>query len=228
MTGSPRHAVPADCDRIVVVGAGGFGREVLQWARHTWPDRAHAIAGFLSADPARLEGHAVDLPILAAPDDFRPGPGDGLLLAIGIRGVRRRVAERLEGRGCRFLTMIHPTAIVAESATIGTGAIVCPGAIISDRAEVGRFGLLNYLSSLAHDARTGDFAVLSPYAALAGGAVVGEDVFLGMHASVGPGCEVGAGSLLSANSSALNHVPTGSLVHGSPGRVSPHVVVADR
>jgi sugar O-acyltransferase (sialic acid O-acetyltransferase NeuD family) len=211
---------PVECDRIIIVGAGGFGREVLQWARHAWPQHASKIAGFLSSDPSKLSSHAPTLPILGSPDDFEPQPNDGLLLAIGIPGARRIVAEQLEAHGARFLSLIHPTAIIADSALIGTGTVICPYAIVSDAVLLGRFVLVNYHASLGHDARADDFSVLSPYAALGGAASLGSEAFLGLHSSVGPGRVVGAKSKVSANSCALVSAPDLSLVYGVPGRVS--------
>lgn len=209
--------------RILIVGAGGFGREVVQWARDAWPDRAGLVAGFLSADLDLLDGRDCTLPILSEPSRYEPRPGDGLLLAIGIPEVRRRVAEELLVRNATFLTLIHPTAIVCPTAAIGPGTIICPNAIVSDAARLGRCVLVNYHASLAHDSSAGDFAVLSPYAAVAGGSNVGEDVFLGIHASVGPGVAIGARSKVAANSCALHDVPPDRLVHGVPGRNSPRL-----
>ena len=214
-----------DCERIIIVGAGGFGREVLQWARHAWPEHTGKIIGFLSEDPHALDGHAATLPILGSPADFEPRPGDGLVLAIGIRGVRRQVAEQLAARGARFLTLIHPTAIVADTAVIGAGTVICPYAVVSDAVRLGRFVLVNYHASLGHDASAGDFAVLSPYATLGGGACVANDVFLGLHASVGPAKRLGAGCVVSSNSVALVDVPADCLVYGVPGRVGPKLEV---
>jgi sugar O-acyltransferase (sialic acid O-acetyltransferase NeuD family) len=207
--------------RILIVGAGGFGREAFYWARDAWPDQVARIAGFLSADPGLLRDHALGVPILGDPATFVPEPGDGFLLAIGIPGVRRRVAEDLDRRGAAFLTLVHPSAIVLPTATIGTGSIICPYAIVSDTVRLGRFTLMNYHSTLGHDATVGDFAVLSPYATLGGGSQIGDDVFLGMHASVAPGKRIGSRSKVSANSAALADAPAASLVHGVPGRVSP-------
>ncbi len=215
---------PADCERILIVGAGGFGREVLQWARHAWPDHAARIAGFLSEDPAKLDGHAPTLPILGTPTDFELRPTDGLVLAIGIPGVRREVAEGLDARGGRFLTLVHPTAIVADTAVIGPGSVICPYALVSDNVRLGPCVLVNYHASLGHDAAAGDYAVLSPYATLGGYAQVGSDVFLGLHATVGPAASVGCRSTVAANSCALVDVPEDRLVYGVPGRVGPHLV----
>ena len=211
----------AAVSRILIVGAGGFGREVMQWAHAAWPTHASLIAGFLSADPRRLAGHDCDLPIIDSPDHYAPEAGDALLLAIGIPEARRRVAEVLQSRGAEFLTLIHPTAIVAPTASIGTGGILCPYSIVSDSARVGNHVLLNYHASLGHDASAGDYAVLSPYAALGGNAHVDADVFMGLHASVGPGRRIGARSKVSANSCALSDAPADSIIYGVPGRVGP-------
>ena len=207
--------------RILIVGAGGFGREVLQWARDAWPEHASRIAGFLSAERDRLTCHEGSLAILADPDRYEPQAGDALLLAIGIPIVRRQVAESLTSRGATFLTLVHPTAIVVPTAAIGEGSIICPYAIVSDSARVGAFVLMNYHSSLGHDASAGDYAVLSPYATLGGNAHIGDDVFMGLHASVGPGRRVGACSKVSANSCALSDAPAESIIYGAPGRVGP-------
>jgi sugar O-acyltransferase (sialic acid O-acetyltransferase NeuD family) len=193
---------------------------VLLWARAAWPSQCGLIAGFLSNDAGRPNGQAAPLPILSDPATFEPQPGDALLLAIGIPETRRVVAESLESRGAEFLTLIHPTAIVAPSATIGTGSILCPFSIVSDSAKVGRFALLNYHTSLGHDASAGNYAVLSPYATLGGAAHIGNDVFMGMHASVGPGKHVGARSKVSANACALTDAPSDSIVFGVPGRIT--------
>lgn len=215
----------ASFERLIVVGSGGFAREVVQWVRDAWPAHVSRLAGFLSADGRTNRVGPGGLEILADPVDYAPRPGDGLLLAIGIPETRRRVAEALEARGGRFLTLIHPTAIVAATATIGSGSILCPYAVVSDSARVGRHVLLNYHASLGHDASAGDFAVLSPYAAIGGNAHVDDDVFMGMHASVGPGRRVGERSRLSANSCALADAPADSIVFGVPGRIAPRVGV---
>jgi len=207
--------------------AGGFGREVLQWARDAWPGDSGKIVGFLSDDSHVLDGHPGTLPILGSPDTFEPQPTDGLVLAIGIRGVRREVAEQLAARGARFLTLIHPTAIVADTAVIGPGSVICPYAVVSDAVRLGRCVLVNYHASLGHDAEAGDFAVLSPYATLGGKAAIGADVFMALHSTVGPAVCIGSDSAVAANSCALEDVGSQNLTFGVPGRTAPRILVDD-
>ena len=147
-------------------------------------------------------------------------------MGIGIPGIRCVVVEQLEARGARFLTLIHPTAIVADTTVIGPGSVICPYAIVSDGVRLGRFVLVNYHASLAHDAEADAFAMLSPYATLGGAARVKADVFLRLHASVGPSRTVGAASSVAANSCALQDVSAESLVYGVPGRAVPKVAAA--
>ncbi len=217
--------VPADCQRIIIVGAGGFGREVLQWATDAWPEHRGRIAGFLASGAHPAEGSSLPLGILESPEKFGPSEGDYLLLGIGIPGARRRVAEDLLSRGARFLSLVHPTAIVAPTATIGVGAVLCPYVVVSDSAGVGEFVLMNYHSSLAHDAHAGAFSVLSPYATLGGCASVRDDVFLGLHAAVCPNVVLGAGTRVSAGAVAMRNAEAGSLVFGVPGRSTKHLQV---
>jgi len=219
-------ATPSDCERIIIVGAGGFGREVLQWARQTWPEHAGKIAGYLSSDPSKLDGHSTGLPILGSPDEFAPEPFDLLLLAIGIPRTRRQVVDTLQAKGGKFQTLIHPTAIVADNAKVGAGSVICPYSILSDGSVIGRLVLVNYLASVAHDSVIEDFTVMSPYAAVSGNARVGSGAFLGMHASVAPGVTVGAGVRISSHSWARVDIPENSLVHGNPPVVSPLITLA--
>lgn len=216
---------PSDCSRILVVGAGGFGREVLAWVRDAWPRWTDRIGGFLSDDLGRLEGFRVNTRILGTVADYVPAEGDYLVLAIGVPYTRRRVAEALASRGAQFITLVHPTACVAENATLGDGSVVCPYAIVSDSARLGACVLINYHASLGHDAHAGRYSVLSPYATLGGGARMEDEGFLGLHASIGPGIRLGARSKVSANSCVLSSAPDDSLVFGVPGRVMPRIAV---
>ncbi len=217
--------LPPDCERILIVGAGGFGREVLQWAIDAWPDRANTITGFLAEDNASEKTSRCALPIVAKPSDFRPGRGDYLVFGIGVPKTRIQVANALVEKGCRFLTVVHPTAIISPTASIAAGTIICPHAVVSDSASVGQFVVVNYFSSIAHDAYVGDFTVMSPYSAVAGNARVGHSVFFGIHSGVAPGVEIGEGSRISSHSWARASVPAGSLVHGNPPVISPLIAL---
>ena len=203
---------------LVIIGAGGFGRELLPWIEDCFDPAEYQVRGFVDGNPRALEGHDVELPILASPEDFQPEPKDRLLLAIGNVPVRERMASLLEARGARFANMIHPTAVIAATATIGIGAVIYPYAVVSNAAVLEPHVHLSLYASVGHDAVVGSHSLLSPYATLNGAAKLGRQVFLGTHAAVAPGVQVGDGVKISANSAAMNDVPAGMFVFGVPGK----------
>lgn len=202
---------------IVIVGAGGFGREVFLWAQGTFPANEFKFKGFLCKNPTELDKFDGMPPILGDEKSYEIGIADRFLLAIGHIGNRNRALAVLKEKGAKFLTLIHPTTIVAKTAQIGEGVVICPYSIVSDHVVVGNFVLMNLYVSCGHDVRIGNGCVLNPYAFLAGGSILEEDVYLGMHATVA-GKRVGSKSKISANSVAMHDIPPNSLVSGVPGK----------
>jgi sugar O-acyltransferase (sialic acid O-acetyltransferase NeuD family) len=208
---------------IVIVGAGGFGREMYQWLSD-WlatvhPPHAHyRIKGFLSNQPDDLNGFDLPVQILGDDDHYEVESDDCFVLAIGAIETRKRLATRLKRAGARFLTFRHPTALISPTASLGEGVIVCPFAIVSVNVTIADFVLLNVYTSCAHDATVGKFCVLSPYATVNGFAVLEDEVFMGTHATVTAHRWIGSRASISANSVAMTDVRADTLVQGVPGR----------
>lgn len=218
--------LPAMTASLTIVGAGGFGREVLAYAR----DVARAtgtfrIAGFLDDDPNALQGHHAlqgrdaGAAVIGDIASLTPGEGDRFVLAVGEPRVRRALALALAARGVRddaFVSIVHPTAYVAGE--LAPGCVIAPFAFVGPGATLGRHAVLNTYASAGHDARLGDCAVLSPYAVVNGNVVLEEGVFLGTHATVVPGKRVGAWSKLGAGAVALGDLEPGTLAMGNPAK----------
>ena len=208
---------------------GGLGTRAIGLVNRTAQLLASAASGRFDvaagshASDFALTAWTLGIPQMTFLDDERLRRGNivNVRLVDEVAVPQAIPPETLAALGGRFLTLVHPTAVVAPSAVIGEGAIVCPHGIVSADAALGRCVLVNYHASVAHDAAVGDYGVLAPYATLGGFARVGADVFLGLHASVGPGRQVGDRSKVSANSCALADVPADTLVYGVPGRYGP-------
>lgn len=205
--------------RTIIVGAGGFGRELINWARD-----CHAagslpqIAGLLDDDASVLDGFSYGVGLLGTAVDFTPEPGDQLLMAIGTPAVKKRVANMLSVRGGQFATMIHPKAVVAGSARIGEGSILCPLSLVSADAVVGRLCTINAISSVGHDVRLGDHSTLSAHVDLTGSVVVGSEVLIGTGAKVLPKVRIGENAIVGAGSVVYRNVPSGASVFTAPAK----------
>ncbi|PXA97224.1 hypothetical protein DMC47_14945 [Nostoc sp. 3335mG] len=214
--------------RTIIVGAGGFGRELVNWAR----DCHHAgslppVAGLLDDDPAAMERFSYSVGLIGTPRDFAPRPGDLLVMAIGTPAVKMRVVEMLIARGGRFATLIHPRAVIAGSAQIGEGSILCPLSLVSADAIVGRFCNINALSSIGHDVRLGDYSTVSAHVDLTGAVSVGRGVMIGSGAKILPKVRVGEGATIGAGSVVYRSVPAGRSVFTAPAKLFPAVQSAD-
>jgi sugar O-acyltransferase (sialic acid O-acetyltransferase NeuD family) len=199
---------------LVVVGAGGFGREVFAYAGDLgWP-----VAGFADDDPRALDGFALPVGVLGPVDAVDITPSTRFVIAVGDPAVRRKLATAVTGRGGVLRTLVHPRAYVASGALLGPGCVVCPFAFVGSGAHLTQNVVVNIHAAVGHDAAVGEHAVLSPYAAVNGHAAIGADAFLGTHATVTPGRRVGAGAKVSAGSVVLRDVPAGALAVGNPAR----------
>jgi sugar O-acyltransferase (sialic acid O-acetyltransferase NeuD family) len=205
--------------RIIIVGAGGFGREVALYLRESYPDTP--IHGFLDDNPHALDGHDTSVPLVGKVKGWRPGQDDLVVLGVGTPGARRDLATRLSGLNAQFLTLIHPRALVAPNAVLGNGVIVGPFAYVSPEARLGDHVVLNVYASAGHDTSVGAFCVLSPYVTLHGNSIVEDEVFLGSHSIVTREKRVGARARIGASSVVYTDVPSGRLALGNPARIVP-------
>lgn len=207
---------------IVIVGAGGFGREVLQYVIDTFGrDERSTVKGFLDDAPPDLSGFDLDYPVLGDTATYRPEPGDRFVIAIGEPSVRARVAESLDARGARFLTVVHPLAYVSAAATIGDGCIVAPFATVGAHARLGDHSVLTFYASIGHDATVGRFCALSPHSVTNGGSSIGDRAFLGAHAVVNPLQSVGDDAKVAAGAVVYRSVPADSIAAGNPAKSRP-------
>lgn len=160
------------------------------------------------ASLARLLGHEVRGYI----DDFRDGEGivGGLdealslhpdchvALGIGYANLdaRWRAWERVRDAGRAVAALVHPRAIVAESAVLASGCVVMAGAIVDERATLGEAVLVWPGACISHDACVGENCSISPHATLCGFVTVGAHSFIGAAAAVADHCTVPARSFL--------------------------------
>ncbi|MFC1512447.1 acetyltransferase [bacterium] len=202
---------------VIIIGAGGFGREVYNWAQESLPQNEFKINGFLDIDKNALDNYDIDINILGTEDTYNIQEHDRFIIAVGNIELKKKIVEKIKSRNGEFMTLVHKTALVACTAKIGEGVVICPFAYVSDNVILDNFVMLNFYASCGHDAKIGEYSILSPYATVNGFVVLEEEVFLATHSTVIAYKKVGAKSKVSANSAVMHNVPPNSLVFGVPG-----------
>lgn len=201
---------------LVIIGAGGLGREVLAWARQA--KTPFEVKGFLDDNLRALDRFMKDVPILGRVEDYEPDPDEVFVCAIGGVESKRRCVEKIRERGGRFISVVHETAVVGEDAVLGEGVILCPHAVVSSDTRLGDFVTVNLHSTVAHDSVVGTWSQLHCHVDVTGGVTLGQSVMVGSHASILPGIKVGDGAVVGAGSVVTRHVGAGVTAFGVPAR----------
>lgn len=206
--------------RTLIVGAGGFGREVYWWMQsHSNSHWARSFAGFIDDDRHVLDPYPDYAPgVVHSITDYRPLHGDQLVMAIADPQTKLQLAESLKSRGCDFATFIHSSTTIAPNARIGCGCILCPGALVSCDTILGAFVTMNVYASVGHDSQLGDGCTMSGHADVMGNARLGRAVFMGSHASVLRGVSVGDLARIAANSLVIRKVHEATTMVGVPAK----------
>ncbi len=106
--------------------------------------------------------------VLGTDDDLADLRARGIVhAAVGVGSVgdsaaRRAVHERACAAGFALPPIVHPTAVVAESASLGEGCFIAANAVIGPDVVVGDGAIVNTNAVCDHDCTIGAFAHVAP------------------------------------------------------------------
>ncbi|MGE0709459.1 MAG: acetyltransferase [Planctomycetota bacterium] len=201
---------------LFVFGAGGHGKVVADAATRA----GFEVLGFLDDAPGTHGKTVLGLPVLGSASWLAGRPAHAVALGVGDNEARRGAYVRLRELGATLPVIVHGAAVVAESATLGDGVVVCATAVVNPDAVVGSGAILNTACVVEHDVEVGPFAHVSPNAALGGAARLGARAQLGLGAAVLPGVKVGEGTIVGAGAVVVRDLPPGVVAWGVPARVA--------
>ena len=209
--------------RVVVIGAGGFGREtldVLAAINHTQP--TFHVVGVVDDRPseqnlARLSARETGY-LGTTREWLARSDSAQFIVGVGLPAHRQQIADVWESSGREPATAVHPTAVIGSSGLIGRGVVVCAGVQVSTNVHIGAYVQLNPNSTVGHDTILDDFASVNPAATISGDCDVGRGSLIGASAVVLQGRRVGNGAVVGAAACVVDDVPSHAVVKGVPAR----------
>lgn len=211
---------------IVVVGAGGHGREVLDViaaCNAVEDDAGYKLLGVVDDAPEQINLRRLDergITFLGDLSSWLQHADRGVRYVIGIGSMlsRRAVDRRMTAAGFEPATLIHPSAVLGSAVRLSPGVVVCPGVILTTNITVGRHTHLNFGAAVGHDTRIGNYVMVNPSANISGDCAIEDDVMLGVGCVVLQGLTVGRGAMVGASACVVRDVPAEQVAKGVPAR----------
>ncbi|MGV3540919.1 MAG: acetyltransferase [Rufibacter sp.] len=208
--------------KIVIVGTGGLGREILMLLHQinmnspTWE-----IMGFYD-DAAPATPTVNGYPYLGTVDDLNQTPMPlHVAIAIGSCQPKANVVARLFNPLLQFPVLVHPTVLLSpeQEIKVAEGTIICQNCVLTTNISLGKHILLNLACTIGHDAVLGDFCSLMPQVAISGGVQLGEGVYFGTNSCILQSKQIGAFSTIGAGAVVTKDLPSYCTAVGVPAQI---------
>ena len=142
-----------------------------------------------------------------------------LALGIGDNKTRHLLFEKVIKNGFKVVTLIHPSAIISSSVTIGSGSVIMPSVVINANSTIGKCVILNSSSVIEHENTIEDFVHLSPAVTLSGNVTIKAFTHIGIGSCIKQGLTVGRHCMIGAGSLVLNNIEDNKVCFGSPCKI---------
>jgi len=216
---------------LILIGGGGHAKVVVDCAESTgW-----RIVGFVddSQSPSLASSgyqHRGQVKELARVLESFGKEQPCMFNAIGANAVRKEVTEasmqqvrlavevgNLDSEGVAIV--VHHSAVVSPTPTLGCGTLVGPSAVVNASSQVKEWVIINSGAIVEHDCVIGAFAHVAPGAVLGGAVRVGGGTMVGLGARVLPGVQIGERVIVGAGAVVCEDVGDGVTVCGVPARM---------
>lgn len=182
--------------KLTIIGASGHGKVVADIAK------LNGYQEIVFLDDNEMVNFCGKYPVIGSSKDII-SQSNHLFVAIGNFNIRKRIMEQFPNKV--YPVLIHPNAVIAESARIGKGSVIMAGTVINSDARIGEGCIINTSSSIDHDCSVGNYVHIAVGAHLCGTVSVGNETWIGAGATVSnniticDNCIVGAGSVVVRN-----------------------------
>lgn len=207
--------------RVVIIGAGGSGRELLDVIDAVNQDEPqYKVLGYIVDPQYGSPGTLInEKPILGGFDWLSKRSKEILAICgVGPSHHRYQLVRRAEAIGCRFFSVIHPTAVVTRWIHLGEGVVIAAGSVLTNQIRIGNHVQINLGCTIGHDAILEDFVTLAPGVHISGNVTLREGAYVGTGSNLIQKLEIGEWSTIGAGSAVVRDVPANMTAVGVPAK----------
>ncbi len=206
---------------IVIMGAGGFARELL-WLIESlggWN-----VLGFIRSEVTGIREELHGYPNYHTMQDFISSrtSKEQVYYAFGAGSptVKKLMDNEAQAAGLTIAPpLVFPTVNIHRSIRLSDGVVICAGTTLTVDITIGYGTMLNLHCTVGHDTVIGDFCTFSPGVHLSGNVRVEDYVECGTNSSVIPNVTLGEGCTIGAGAAVVKTIPAGKVAVGIPAKV---------
>lgn len=128
--------------RLIILGAGGYGKTVYDIA----------LQGGKYSEICFLDDNSTDSKVVGKCSDYEEyiSKDTELYPAFGNNLGRIQWIDKLLEKGANVPTLVHSSAYVSPTVTIGTGTVILPKAVVNTDTKIGRGVIVNCSAVVDH------------------------------------------------------------------------------
>ena len=213
-------------DSLILIGGGGHAKQIIEIITAR---RSYRIVGITDNDPAKRKMLVAGIPIIGNDkilnNYFKKGIKRAFvsLGSTDATGARITLYKMIKEIGFTLINVVHSSAIISPSVTMGTGNALLAGSIINPHTSIGNNCIINTGTIVEHDCIIEDHVHIATGAKLAGGVTVQEGSHLGIGTLVKQGVTIGRQVIVGAGALVLEDIPDRVVCAGIPAKIIKHL-----
>lgn len=204
--------------QIVIIGAGGFGREVL-WLieRINAKEMTWEIKGYID-DGIKAGTQINGYPVLGGIDYLQKVEEQiAVACAIGSSQTRKKIIEKISHKkNIEFPNLIDPDVQMSNYIELGRGNIICAGSILTVNISICNFTILNLNCTVGHDVILNSFVTVYPNVNVSGCVSIGERTEIGTGTKIIQGKTIGEDIVIGAGAVVVRDIDIPGTYVGVP------------
>ncbi len=196
---------------VIIIGAGGHGAEIndyIEYNNKRSDSERIRILGFLDDNPTNYNRYRLSGPLVGGVKGHQIRTDCRYVMGIANLQFRKYFVEEFLSKGAAFASVIHSSAYISPSATLGTGIVVGPMANLGPNVVIGDYTLINSRCSVGHDTKIGKFNFISPNVCFSGFTEIGDSNLFGINSATIPEIKVGNNNKIAAGMTKLSSTDT--------------------
>lgn len=203
---------------IVIIGSGGFGREVawlideINKVENTWN-----LLGFVDDNDSVHNTEVNGVKVLGG-TEWLVDKKVNVVCAIGDPIVKKKVLSKLQETENTYPVLIDPLVRCSSTVKFGEGSIICAENTLTTNIKIGKHVIINLDCTIGHDATIGDYSTILPSVNVSGETLIGECVSMGTSSSIIQGVSIGENTVVGAGAVVVKDLPANCTAVGAPAK----------